>query len=148
MRAALDQCAARHQHDAAAQLLDRRALLLVGAMTSSMVTSALGSSWSVPAPQAMSAPGMSCRIEAAPDQLQRCRPIQPHAALRGIHRLGDAEPERPEVAAEGDGALPVDRGVEPRIGVREWIGDDMRGRIGDAVERRLRAGKLRGGRVA
>ena len=61
----------------------------------------------------------------------------PHAALRGVHRLGDAEPERPEMAAEGDGGVPVDRGVEPRIAVGERIGDDMRRRIGDAVERRL-----------
>ena len=34
--------------------------------------------------------------------------------------------------------VPVDRGIEPGIAVGERIGDHMRGRIGDAVERRLR----------
>ena len=46
------------------------------------------------------------------------------------------------MAAEGDGALPVDRGIEPRIGIRRRIGHDMRGGIGDAVERRLRGGEI------
>ena len=38
----------------------------------------------------------------------RCapRPVEAHAALRGVHRLGDAEPEVPEIFAERDGACP------------------------------------------
>src|SRR5215213_6132409 len=32
-------------------------------------------------------------IERAADQLLRAVPIEPHAALRGVHRFGDAEPE-------------------------------------------------------
>ena len=83
-------------------------------MTSSIVTSGPGTRWSVPAPLAITAPGMSCmasRLRA--DQLLRRRPIEAHAALRGVHRLRDAEAERPEVSAEGDGAVPIDLGIEP-----------------------------------
>ena len=102
----------------------------------------------MPAPEPISAPGKSfARVEAAADQFQRVRPVQAHAALRGVHRFGDAEAERPQVPAERDGALPVDRGVEPGIAVGQRIGDDMRGGVGDAVERRLRRGKWRGGCV-
>ena len=79
---------------------------------------------------------------------QRGRPVEPHAALRGVHRLGDAEAERPEVPAEGDRRVPVDRGVEPGVAVGQRIGHDMRGRVGDAVERLLRPrGNCCGGRV-
>ncbi len=77
-------------------------------------------------------------VEAPADQFERRRPVDAHAALRGVHRLGDAEPERPQMPAKGDGALPVDGGVEPGIAVGERIGDHVRRRIGDAVERRLR----------
>ena len=48
------------------------------------------------------------RIDRALNQLQRGRPVQPHAALRGVHRLRDAEAEVPDVLAEGHGAVPVD----------------------------------------
>ena len=34
------------------------------------------------------------------------RPVEPHAALRRVHRLGDAEAELPEMLAVGDGARP------------------------------------------
>ena len=67
-------------------------------------------------------------VERAADQLLRAVPVEPHAALRGVHRLGDAEPEVPEILAERDGLVPVDRGVEPRIVVGERIGDHVRGR--------------------
>ena len=36
----------------------------------------------------------------AADQLLRLGPAQPHAALRGVHGLGDAEPEVPQPMAE------------------------------------------------
>ena len=97
----------------------------------------------MPAPEPISAPGKSL----AASRLRRissseCRPVQAHAALRGVHRLGDAEAERPQMPPERDGRVPVDRGVEPRIAVGERIGDHMRGRIGDAVERRRGLGKF------
>ena len=77
-------------------------------------------------------------VERAADQFLRAVPVEAGAALRGVHRFGDAEPEVPEVMAERDGLVPVDRGVEPGINVGERIGHHMRGRIGDAVEfRRL-----------
>ena len=136
----LRQRAARHQHDAPAELLDRRALLLVGAddvVDGDVARRARDDRCR--RRSAISAPGRSLRgVEAAADQLERGRPVEPHAALRRVHGLGDAEPERPEMAAERDGALPVDGGVEPGIAVGQRIGDHMRGRIGDAVERRLR----------
>ena len=51
------------------------------------------------------------------------RPVQAHAALGGVHRLGDAEAVRPQVAAEGERGVPVDGGrgardVRPRAGRR------------------------------
>ncbi len=70
----------------------------------------------------------------APDQLLRFGPTEPHAALRRIHRFGDAEPEIPQPVPEGEGALPVDGGRQPRIIVGQWIGHHMRRRIGDAGE--------------
>ena len=142
----LHQRAARHQDDAAAELLDRRALLLVGAdhvvdgharrparddrcrrrrrsARRESPSRRRGCGGSVRATSASPCP---CRAARCPSPRRR----------RG---------RGPEVVAEGDGALPVDRGVEPGIGVGQRIGDDMRGRIGDAVERRLRGGKSRGG---
>ena len=106
-----------------------------------MVTSALGRrDGRCRRREPISAPGKSLAASsAAADQLQRVGPVQAHAALRGVHRLGDAEAERPQVPPERDRRVPVDRGVEPRIAVGERIGDHMRGRIGDAVELRRRA---------
>jgi hypothetical protein len=52
---------------------------------------------------------------AAADQLGRARPVQAHAALRGVHRLGDARAVRPQVAAEGEGGVPVDGGGAPGL---------------------------------
>ena len=139
----LHQRAARHQDDAAAELLDRGALLLVGAdhvvhrdVRRRLQMIGAGARADQRAGKVLR------RVEAAPDQLQRVRPVHPHAALRGVHRLGDAEAERPEVAAELDGGVPVDRGVEPRLAVGQRIGDHMRRRIGDAVERRLGLRKI------
>jgi hypothetical protein len=74
-------------------------------------------------------------IERAPDQLARGGPLEPHAALRRVHRLGDAEPQAPEVLAVGDRPLPVDRHVQPGIAVGELIGHYVRGGERDAVER-------------
>ena len=133
----LHQRAARHQDDAAAELFHRGALLLIGAdhvvdgdvrAGRKMIGAGAGAD--------QRAGEILGGVEAAPDQLQRVRPVHAHAALRGVHRLGDAEAERPQMPAERDGRVPVDRGVEPRIAVGERIGDHMRRRIGDAIERR------------
>ncbi len=45
-------------------------------------------------------------VERAADQLLRLGPAEAHAALGGVHRLGDAEAEVPEVVAEAEGARP------------------------------------------
>ena len=74
------------------------------------------------------------RLSDARDQLLRLRPAEAHAALRGVHRFGDAEAEVPEPVAEGERRVPVDRGRQPRIVVGERIGDDVRRGIGDARE--------------
>ena len=67
-----------------------------------------------------------CRPHRTLDQFQRSRPIQPHAALRGIHCFGNAEPEVPDVLPKRNGPIPVDRGRQPRIGIGERIGHHMR----------------------
>ena len=73
-----------------------------------------GSSWSVPAPQAMTAPGLlfALRQWRASKAPAHSRPGESHAALRRVHRLGDTEAKIPEMMAEGEGALPVEGGVE------------------------------------
>src|SRR5690606_10213052 len=55
------------------------------------------------------------------------------------------ETERPEMAPEGDRALPVDRGAEPGIVVGQRVGHDMGRREGDAVEGRPGALESPGG---
>ena len=102
----------------------------------------------MPTPQQILTPGRALGgFQRAADQFLGARPVEPAAALRGVHRFGDAEPEVPEIMAEGDGALPVDRGVEPGVDIGERIGDHMRGGIGDAVEA-LGRGRARGIRSA
>ena len=90
-------------------------------------------------------------VERAADQLERGRPVEPHAALRRVHRLGDAEAERPEVLPIGDASRPSRRAaVEPRIDRGERVGDDVRRGVGDAVEAGASAGGVarRGSRSA
>src|SRR5687768_18211209 len=43
--------------------------------------------------------------DRAADQLLCRGPVEAHAALRGVHRLGDAEAVRPEVAPERERRL-------------------------------------------
>ena len=64
---------------------------VVGAPTtwSSVATSSV--SWSVPDAAGDTAARVDRLGGAPPDQLGRARPVQAHAALRGVHRLGDAE---------------------------------------------------------
>ncbi len=89
----------------------------------------------MPTPQQIFTPG---RLLAASSARRisslRAGPIEPAAALRGVHRFGDAEAEIPQIMTERDGLVPVDRGVEPWIVIGQRIGDDMRGRVSDAVE--------------
>src|SRR4029450_7907838 len=64
-----------------------------------------------------------------------CRgPIEPSAPLCRIHCFGNAQAEIPKIVPKMDGFPPIDRGVEPGIGIRQRICHDMRGRKRDAVE--------------
>src|SRR6266550_4053428 len=53
--------------------------------------------------------------ERAADQLLRYRPVEAHAALRGVHGFGDLEAEAPQVMAKSESCFPVDSAVGPRI---------------------------------
>ena len=74
------------------------------------------------------------RVDRTADQFQRCRPVQPHAALRGVHGLGHAQAHRPQPAAVGDGGVPVDGALQPRVDGGTRIGHHVRGGKGDAVQ--------------
>ena len=54
--------------------------------------------------------------DRAADQFLRICPVETHAALRGVHRLGDAEAEPPQMMTERHRPVPVDRRLRPRIG--------------------------------
>ena len=77
------------------------------------------------------------------DQFQRGRPVQTHAALSGIHRLRNAEPEVPDVFAKPNGLVPIDRRCEPRVDIGARIGNHMRRRKCDPVQRTLKFGGKR-----
>ena len=122
------QRARRHQDHRRALALDERELLLVGARARRPATPAPGS-WSVPgAARELPADGLRLGHRAA-DQLLRRRPVQAHPALRGVHRLGDAQPVRPQVPAEGERRLPVQLRRTGRVAARQRVGDDVRGRV-------------------
>ena len=70
------------------------------------------------------------------DQLPGLLPGQAHAALRGVHRLGDPEPVRPQVVAEADRGLPVDA-----LAAAAADGGDVGGRVDAARGRRRVAGR-------
>ncbi len=85
--------------------------------------------------------------DGAGDELLGGGPVEAHPALGGVHRFGDGQTPRPQVAAEGQGRLPVDR----RGGARRVVGQ----RVGDHVRRGERAptaqrggGSLEAGRLA
>jgi len=50
--------------------------------------------------------GSRC-LQRAPDQLARGGPIEPHAALCGVHGLGHTQAQRPQVMAVLQGGVPV-----------------------------------------
>ena len=116
-------------------------------MTSSTERAASGASWSVPQPLASSAPGLSRAASMrAADQFQRGRPVQPHAALRGVHGLGHAQPHGPQVAPVGDGGVPVDGAIQPGVDGRARVGHHVGGRVRDAREFRTGCGRREGAR--
>lgn len=74
--------------------------------------------------------------DRAADQFLRVCPVETHAALRRVHRFGDAEAQPPQMVTERHRPLPVDHRSGPRIGHGERIGNDVRGGIGDTRKSR------------
>jgi len=68
-------------------------------------------------------------------EFERDFPRQTHAALRGVHRFGNAEALPDQITPVLDGARPVERGGLIQFAAAMRIGDDVRRRIRDAVER-------------
>ena len=66
-----------------------------------------------------------CLGHRADDQLAGGRPVETHAALGGVHGVGHRQAPRPEMAADGQGGVPVHAGFRPRGVLGERIGDDM-----------------------
>jgi hypothetical protein len=69
--------------------------------------------------------------ERSRDQLFSAGPVEAHAALGRVHGLGDLEAEIPEMMAEGESTVPINRRAPPGIGLAERIGDNMGGRVND-----------------
>ena len=126
------QLTARHHHDLAAHLFDVFALLLVRGLDIAQIArrarrQVIGLRAAHDAP----ADRLRLRHRAADELLARL-PIETHAALRGVHRLGDAEPVLPDVAPERQRALPIDDGRRGRADVGERIRDDVHRRVWQA----------------
>ena len=134
---------AGHQDQPAAELLDRRHLHLVGA--DHVVDTARLVGRQVVGAAAAGQPGageVARGVDRAADQFERGRPVQPHAALRGVHRLGHPQAQRPQPAPVGDRRVPVDGALQPGVDGGQRVGDHMRRRVGDAVQRGGGAGRL------
>ena len=129
------QCAAGHDDQFAAELFNRRHLFFVAGnhlvhgrhvLQHQVVGAATGSD--------EGARHVLRGFQRTADQFERSRPVQTHAALRGVHGLSHAQAQRPQVAAVGDGRIPIHGAVDPRIDHGQRIGHYVSGRIGDAVE--------------
>jgi len=73
--------------------------------------------------------------DGTPDQLLGGFPVETHPALRCVHGLGDPQPVAPDVASEGEGSLPIDRGRCVRARVGERVRDHMDGGVREARAR-------------
>ncbi len=130
------EVAARHQHDAGAGVLRVVELLLVGVdhllERDGLVADVVG----VDADDEVGTHG--CRFGGtAGDQFARGEGVEPHVALRGVHGVGDAEPPRPDVVAEGEGGVPVDLGRLAGSVVGERLRHHVRGRVGHPARERM-----------
>ena len=91
--------------------LDRLDLLLVGADDSVDAESVAGIEMiGADAAADLDAGPALGGVERVADQLLGARPIEPAAALRRVHRFGDAESEVPQIMPKRDGFLPIDGG--------------------------------------
>ena len=127
--------AARHHHKLAAHRFDRLDLLFVGANDIVDANSRRGFEVIGPHPAADLDAGTPLRrFQSVADQFASTRPIEPAAALRGVHGFRDTKPKIPEIVAEMDRLLPIDRRIQPGIGVGQRIGDNMRRGKRNAIE--------------
>ena len=127
------QRAARHHDRLAAQPLDEADLLLVGGDDIVEAPGRAGRQVIGARARGEIGAGNGLRFRnRSGNQLLGALPVKSHAALRSVHRLGDPEAKRPQMAAEGHRALPVHRRPRPWIVHGKRVGDDMGGGIGDA----------------
>ena len=125
------QRAAGHKDDPATEFFYRRELFFVGAQDIIEAARVLDSQLvGACATRQQGSGQVSRRVGRAADQFERCRPVKSHAALRRVHRLGHAKAQRPEMAAVGDGGVPVDGGVKPGVLCGEWVGHHVCGGVG------------------
>ena len=68
------------------------------------------------------------------NQLEGARPVEAAAALCGIHRFGNTQPEIQQMTAICKGCVPLNCRADTRLTGREGIRDDMGRRKCDAAE--------------
>src|SRR6266851_132021 len=136
------ELAAGHDHDLAALVFDETALLLIGGFD--IAEGAGGPRLEVVGLRAAHDPTADCPglRDRALDQLLGGVPVEAHSALRRVHRLGDAQPVAPDVAAERKGAFPVDHRGRERADVGERVGDHVDRCVGDSGAGRDAAGGI------
>ncbi len=80
------------------------------------------------------------------DEVQSRGPIDAHAALGGVHRLGEVKALVPELAAEGQSRVPVHGGTGvPGRSFAQGVGDDVGGGEGGSGERYAGRARDKGG---
>jgi hypothetical protein len=86
------------------------------------------------------------RAHRALDQLQRGRPVHAHAALGGVHRLGQTKTLIPKLLAKPERRVPVDGGAGvPGIPFAQGVADDMGGGKGGPGQGNARRARDKGG---
>ena len=115
---------ARHQNHACTLALDIAHLLFVAALDRVEGHTHVGREMVGAGAARNQAVHRPCFGDGASDELARDGPVEARAALRGVHRLGDAKAERPEVTPVGERRVPVQLRVRVRIAhdVRRGVG--------------------------
>ena len=123
--------AAGHQDDAAADGFDGFALMEVGGGdVAERVARGGGEVVGAGAAEEERTSSIGCGGAAA-DEFERERPVEAHSALRGVHGLGHAKAERPEILAVGKSGVPIDHWMRERIGGAQRVDDNVGGGKGD-----------------
>ena len=139
----------RHQDHLAARRLDRLHLLGIGGDQPRLVPD-LARRPLVGAGAAGDARLHRMRLRLAHgalDQLLGGQPVDAHAALRRVHRLGEAEALVPEPAPEAERVLPVHRrAAHPGVALGDRVGHHVRRGEGGAGQRHPRRARASAGR--